>query len=123
MHARDAQEAAGHAGPLPAVVAADGVEEFLTVCIGACGPWPHRPARIAVRASEGPAWQLDLSEQGAVVVAAAPGPAATPEAAASLSGTASDLVLFLYGRLGQEAVQVGGDGGLVRQLTAWASVD
>jgi len=28
VHARDAQEAAGHAGPLPAVVAADGVQEF-----------------------------------------------------------------------------------------------
>jgi uncharacterized protein (TIGR03083 family) len=65
VHARDAQETAGHAGPLPVVVATDGVSEFLTTCLGACGPWELPPAQIALRASEGPSWLLDLSEKGA----------------------------------------------------------
>jgi uncharacterized protein (TIGR03083 family) len=123
VHARDAQETAGHAEPLPAVIATDGVDEFLTVCLAACGPWPHQPARVAVQATDGPGWLLDLGEKGAVVVAADAGGGAVQEAAASLAGGASDLVLALYGRLGLADVQVGGDRGVVAQLIGWGPRD
>lgn len=123
VHARDAQEAAGHAEPLPALIATDGVDEFLTVCLGACGPWPYQPTRIALSAGDGPAWLLDLGEQGAVLAGPGADPAAPPEPAARLAGNASDLVLILYGRLGLDAAEVGGDHGLVRQLIDWGPRD
>lgn len=122
VHARDAQEAAGRPEPLPLAVAVDGVTEFLTVGLGAMGPWPHAPAQVALRADEGQSWLLRLGPDGAGI-AAGPGEAT----AATVSGTASDLVLFLYGRQGREMgrpaggpVRVEGDQDLVRQLTAWA---
>jgi uncharacterized protein (TIGR03083 family) len=46
VHARDAQQAAGRPEPLPSAVAADGLDEFLTVLLASSGPWPHRPARV-----------------------------------------------------------------------------
>jgi hypothetical protein len=46
-----------------------------------------------------------------------------PEAAASLAGSANDLVLALYGRLGLVDVQVSGDRGLVEQLIGWGPRD
>jgi uncharacterized protein (TIGR03083 family) len=125
VHARDAQEAGGHAEPLPALIGTDGVDEFLTVCLGACGPWPLAPARVAVRAAAGPEWLLDLGEDG-VVVTALPGAAGSspaPEPAASLAGSASDLVLVLYGRLSPDAIEVGGDRSLVDQLIDWGPRD
>ena len=123
VHARDAQEAAGRAGELPAVIATDGVAEFLTVGLGASGPWPHEPARIALRAGEGTGWLLDLGEKGAVIAAPDAGAGRLPDPAAWLAGSASDLVLVLYGRLGLDAVQVDGDRGLVQQLIDWGPRD
>ena len=119
MHAFDAQEAAGRDEPLPAAIAADSVDEFLTVSLGSSGPWPHQPARIALRASAGPQWLVDLSEKGAVVVT----DGAEQDSGAWLAGRASDLLLVLYARLGLDAVQVGGDRALVRQLIDWAPRD
>jgi uncharacterized protein (TIGR03083 family) len=123
VHARDAQEAAGRAEPLPALIAADGVDEFLTVCLGACGPWPYQPARVLVRATGGPEWLLDLGEKGAIVTAPGTGAGSSPEPAASLAGSASDLVLVLYGRLGLDAVQVDRERVLVQQLIDWGPRD
>lgn len=127
VHARDAQEAAGRAEPLPALVAADGVDEFLTVCLGACGPWPYPPARVALRSGEGAEWLLDLGDKGAVLAAPDSGPDTgadfAPDAAVTLTGSASDLVLVLYGRLGLDAVEVSGAEALARQLIDWGPRD
>jgi len=41
----------------------------------------------------------------------------------SLTGTASDLLLVLYDRLGPDAVQVSGEPGLLRQLIDWVACD
>src|ERR1700722_4947100 len=65
VHAFDAQEAAGHAGPLPAGLAADGIGEFLTVGLASSGAWPFAPARVALTAPGGPAWLVELSDAGA----------------------------------------------------------
>jgi hypothetical protein len=125
VHARDAQQAAGHAEPLPALIGTDGVDEFLAVCLGACGPWPYEPARVAVRAAGGPQWLLDLGEKGAVVSAraAAAGSPTAPEPAATLSASASDLVLALYGRLSLDAIGIDGDRVVVEQLIDWGPRD
>ncbi len=78
VHAWDAQEAAGKPEPIPAAVAVDSIPEFLQVSLGSLGPWPHRPARLALSATDGPTWTLDLTPTGATPDPAArrrrPGP-------------------------------------------------
>lgn len=123
VHGRDAQEAAGHPEPVPAAIATDSVDEFLAVSLGSAGAWPHQPARVSLRATEGPEWLIDLGEQGALVVSADAEAAGRPEPAMSLTGNASDLLLILYDRIGSEAAAVSGDRGLLRQLIDWAPRD
>jgi uncharacterized protein (TIGR03083 family) len=114
VHAYDAQESAGKAEPLPAAVAVDGVAEFIQVGLGAAGPWPNRPARIAFAATEGPSWVLDLSPSGARL-----DPAASGEPSATVRGSASDLVLALYERLSFDDVRVDGDRSVLTELIEW----
>lgn len=124
VHARDAQAAAGSTAPLPAAIALDGVDEFLTVSLGAMAgwqPWPHDPAQVAFRAAEGASWLVSLERGGGGVTR--PPDGALPGADAVITGSASDLVLFLYGREGAEPVRVEGDHGLAGRLTAWAPTD
>jgi MDMPI C-terminal domain len=123
VHGRDAQEAAGHAEPVPAAIAMDSVDEFLTVSLGSSAAWPHQPARISLRTSEGAEWLVDLGEKGAMVVAVDEGTAGGPAPAMSVAGGASDLLLVLYGRLGPDAVHVGGERGMLGQLIDWVPCD
>ncbi len=115
VHARDAQQAADRAEPLPADIALDGVAEFLVVGFGSCGAWPDKPARVAVHADEGGSWVVDLTEAGAAVASGVTGPA--PDA--TLRGPACDLLLALYGRRPLDAVGVAGDRAVVERLLAW----
>jgi uncharacterized protein (TIGR03083 family) len=116
VHAFDAQETIGKPEPIPAAVAVDGVGEFLAVGLGSLGAWPHRPARVAFQAVEGPSWLLDLSPSGAHA-----DPAASGEPVTRLHGTASDLVLALYGRLDLADVRVDGDRSVAEELRAWST--
>ena len=118
VHAVDAQQVAGEAQPLPAAVAVDGVAEFLEVCLGSRGEWPHRPARLLFRATEGPTWTVDLSPAGVVV-----GPAAAGEPVTTISGPAGDLVLTLYGRTPIGDVRVDGDPSVAAELGEWSRMD
>ena len=115
VHAFDALEAAGRAQALPAEVAADGIGEFLTVGLASRGPWPHRPGTVALTAANGPDWLVSLSGEGAR--ASEQGGAAQPDA--RLRGTASDLVLALYGRHLAGDLAVDGDQELASQLLHW----
>jgi uncharacterized protein (TIGR03083 family) len=121
VHAFDAQEAAGHAEPLPAAVAADGIGEFLTVGMASMGPWPQPPGRVALSAAGGPAWLVQLDESGAHAQPAAPGAAETADG--WVSGTASDLVLALYNRHLHGDLTTGGDEKLTGGLLTWTSND
>ncbi|MGA5300563.1 maleylpyruvate isomerase family mycothiol-dependent enzyme [Nucisporomicrobium flavum] len=114
VHAYDAQEAVGRAEPIPAAVAVDAVPEFLQVSLGSLGAWPHRPARIALSAVEGPTWLLDLTPKGAT---ADPAPSGDP--VATIRASASDLLLVLFKRVGVEAVTVTGDPSAVDELLSW----
>jgi hypothetical protein len=110
----------------------DAVDEFLHVGFGSMDGWPHSPARVALVADEGVAWTLLLDATGASAVRSAPaGPDAAggsggsggrrPEAGATFSGPASDLLLALYRRVpwDEGALRVDGDRELVRQLVVW----
>ncbi|MFC7528833.1 maleylpyruvate isomerase family mycothiol-dependent enzyme [Actinoplanes sp. GCM10030250] len=115
VHAFDAQETIGKPEPIPAAVAVDGVAEFLSVFLGTLGPWPHRPARVAFQAIEGPSWTLDLSPSGAHA-----DPAASGEPVTRIHGTASDLVLWLYRRIALSSVRIDGDRAVAEQLREWS---
>lgn len=119
VHAFDAQEAAGRAQPLPAQVAADGIGEFLTVGMASMGPWPHRPGTVALTAAGGPDWLVSLSGDGA----RARERADAQEPDARVRGTASDLVLALYGRHLAGDLAVDGDQELASQLLHWTYND
>ncbi|GAA1629211.1 maleylpyruvate isomerase family mycothiol-dependent enzyme [Actinoplanes couchii] len=118
VHAFDAQETIGRPEPLPAAVAVDGVGEFLSVGLASLGPWPHRPARVAFQAIEGPSWTPDLSPAGAKE-----SPAASGDPVTRIQATASDLVLFLYNRIPAPAVRIDGDRDVADQLITWSNSD
>jgi uncharacterized protein (TIGR03083 family) len=113
VHAWDAEDTIGRADPLvPADLAADGVEEFLGVEVPTNGGWPHRPATVGLTAGAGE-WRVVLTEGGGRVE---PGPAAGD---AVLGGSASDLVLALYGRRPASSLAVTGDLEVARRFLGW----
>jgi uncharacterized protein (TIGR03083 family) len=120
VHAWDADDTIGRAGPLqPAELAADGVDEFLSVEVPSNGKWPHPPATVGLTATDGPdaGWRVELTGPGGAVER---GPAAGN---AVLGGTASDLVLALYGRRPMDGLAVTGDPEVARQFLGWFRTD
>ena len=113
VHAFDAQLATGTPQPVPEVVALDGTAAFIDVAHGTAGPWPHRPARIGLHATEGASWLVDLTASGARSV---DGPHETD---ADLHGTASDLLLTLHRRLPVDGLRSEGDRAVLENLLSW----
>lgn len=113
VHAFDAQLATGTPQPVPAVVAVDGIAEFVGISHGTAGPWPHEPARIGLHAAEGESWVLDLAASGSHVLGG------RPATAAGLYGSASDLLLTLHGRLSPDSLRIQGDRAVVENLLNW----
>lgn len=127
VHIYDAQVTVGAPQPLPDEVALDGVEEFLSTCCATTAAWPHEPAAVDYHATEGRSWRLWLSADGART-ARLPQPGTLPVTAAgedpdaadaSARGTASELVLTLYGRIRVDTLKLDGDRRLFDQLIAW----
>jgi uncharacterized protein (TIGR03083 family) len=118
VHAWDAQETVGKPEPIPAAIAIDTIDELLVVTLGSRGAWPHRPARIALSAVEGPTWLVDLTPTGAKA-----DPSAGGEPLATIRGGAADLVLALYKRIPPERIDVDGDHEAVEQFLAWTDTD
>lgn len=115
VHTYDAQLTIGAPEPLPAEVAVDGVEEFMFTCNATTSPWPHEPAVLGYTVTEGRSWALRLSEKGARAERLS-GPA---EADLVAVGTASDLVLSMYGRLDINVLKFDGDVRVLERLVAW----
>jgi uncharacterized protein (TIGR03083 family) len=118
VHAYDAQESAGKPEPLPAAIAVDGVDEYLSVGLSSMGRWPHRPARLAFTATEGPTWVVDLSPSGVTV-----GPAASGDPVTTVHGSASELVLALYNRIPFDDLRADGDRTVLAELKSWGDND
>ncbi|MGW6012136.1 maleylpyruvate isomerase family mycothiol-dependent enzyme [Streptomyces sp. NPDC055210] len=114
VHAFDAQLAAGTPAPVPAVVALDGIAEFIGVSHGTAGSWPHGPARIGLYATEGESWILDITESGSHVVTD-DGRAAD----ATLHGSASELLLTLHGRVPLDTARAEGNRTTLENLLNW----
>lgn len=115
VHTHDAQLTVGAPEPLPGEVALDGVEEFLFTCNATTSPWPHEPAVVGYSAGEGRSWALRLSAEGA----RAEQLSGEPEADVLAVGTASNLVLAMYGRVGLDALKFVGDVGVLGRLVEW----
>ncbi|WP_127501465.1 maleylpyruvate isomerase family mycothiol-dependent enzyme [Actinoplanes solisilvae] len=118
VHAYDAQETVGEPSSLPGDVAVDGVAEFLEVAVGSLGAWPHKPARVAFVAVDGPTHVLDLTPAGGRL-----DPAVGGDPVVSVRGSASDLVLTLYGRVPFDELRVEGDREVLTQLRRWSNPD
>jgi uncharacterized protein (TIGR03083 family) len=116
VHTYDAQLAQGAAQPLPADVAVEGVDEFLTTVAATSVPWPFKPATIDVHATEGRSWRLTLNADGVrsddLADDAEPGDLA-------VRGAASELVLYLYARIPFDALEITGDTEPMEQLAEW----
>jgi uncharacterized protein (TIGR03083 family) len=114
VHTYDAQSVVGTPEPLPIDVALDGVEEFLSTCCSTTVAWPHEPAAVDYHIIDGPSWRLRLSADGARVTTPGDDPAD-----ASLSGTAGELVLVLYGRISMDSLKLEGDRRHFERLIDW----
>ncbi|MFI6843555.1 maleylpyruvate isomerase family mycothiol-dependent enzyme [Kitasatospora sp. NBC_00085] len=123
VHTYDAQLAWGAPQPLPVEVVLDGVEEFLFTVCGTPSAWPHKPTAFDFHAAEGRSWRLTVDGDGARSTRIPAPTAATGEdsdaAGASIHGTASELVLYLYDRIQADSLHVDGDAGLLDLLRAW----
>ncbi|HEV7525239.1 MAG TPA: maleylpyruvate isomerase family mycothiol-dependent enzyme [Acidimicrobiia bacterium] len=95
VHRWDAQSAVGPPEPLAVQVADDGIDEFL---------WIARQFR------ELPAVTLVTTDSGRTIALT------DAESAVTVSATASDLVLLLYGRVSADDVQVEGNRVLLDEL-------
>jgi len=118
VHAFDAQEAAGSSEPLPAAIAADSIAEFLAVSVPMSLPWPYPPATLAITAADAGSWLVQLStSRSRAQPAAAEQRDQPPDASAA--GTASDVVLALYGRRPAGILDVTGNADILGQFLAW----
>ncbi|WP_405741691.1 maleylpyruvate isomerase family mycothiol-dependent enzyme [Streptomyces sp. NBC_00028] len=116
VHTYDAQLTADAVQPMPADVAIDGVAEFLDTCDSTQAAWPHEPATIHYHATEGRSWLLTLDDTGAWPAPLTDGAA---PASASATGTAEQLLLFVWGRLTLNDLKTEGDPRVFEQLIAW----
>jgi uncharacterized protein (TIGR03083 family) len=113
VHAYDAQLATGTPQPVAAIVALDGIAEFIGVSHGTADPWPYEPARIGLHAAEGESWLLDLKAPGSHVLDG------QPETVADLHGSASNLLLTLHGRLPLDSLRSQGDRATLENFLSW----
>ncbi|MEU9191335.1 maleylpyruvate isomerase family mycothiol-dependent enzyme [Streptomyces sp. NPDC048484] len=113
VHAFDAQLVTSTPQPVPAVVALDGIAEFIGISHGTAGPWPHEPARIGLHAAEGQSWLLDLTTSGSHLIDG------QHETDADLHGSASNLLLALHGRLPLDSLRSEGDRATLENLLNW----
>jgi uncharacterized protein (TIGR03083 family) len=121
VHRWDAQNATGEATPLDPELAADGVDEMLLMFMVVDGDtvYDGKPLHVSVAASDtGSHWTVDLVDGEAPHPARGQG-APPPSGSVDLSGTAEDLLLFLWGRRGPESVGLVGSEADVAALTTW----
>lgn len=120
VHTVDVQLAGGAPQPIPEEIAVDGFDDCQFTLCATTVAWPHEPAVVDYHAMEGRCWRLRLSNEGAQVTRLSPDAGADAHATnASARGTASDLVLFFYGRLPLESLRFDGDRRVFDQLAAW----
>lgn len=103
IHRRDAQEAFGTPQPLPTRMAADGVDELVTVMMPRAaerfGEPPQLAGPVVLRATDtGDQWLLIPGGEGKTPAVTRSTSDEGGASAAAIEGTAADLLLSLWGR-------------------------
>ena len=120
VHTYDVQLTGGAPQPIPEKIALDGFDDCQFTLCATTVAWPHDPAIVDYHATEGHSWRLRLSHDGAQVAHLTPTAGEDPDTTdASARGTASDLVLFFYGRIPLDSLKFEGDRRIFDQLAAW----
>jgi uncharacterized protein (TIGR03083 family) len=102
--------------PVPTPVAADGIDEYVddfVVGLAARTPGERPSGRVGLAATEGPMrWSVDL---GSAPVSSGPVSSGRPTETTQVTGSASDLLLWLWNRLPRplESLMVTGDPSVV----------
>ena len=112
VHRADVESASGPVTPVAADLALDGIDEVLHLMFAGdwtTDPQPDLTGEAAVAAG-GASWRIEMTGNDVTVT---PGTAATV-----VSGEPPDVLLWLWGRAGDDAVTTGGDPGVVRRLRA-----
>ncbi|MDQ4024964.1 MAG: maleylpyruvate isomerase family mycothiol-dependent enzyme, partial [Actinomycetota bacterium] len=122
VHRWDAENATGEASPLDPELAADGVDEILFVFMVRDGDTVYRgtPLHVTIAASDTSSeWTLELADGEPPHPSRGRGTATAGSIA--LSGTAEDLLLFLWGRRGPDSVAWEGAEADVAALIEWTA--
>ena len=118
VHRWDCEAAQGAAQPIEPRLAADGIDELLTVYLPSWGKSRGSGETVGFRAADtGDEWLLTIHD-GELVT----GPDPT-SAGAILTGNATDLLLALWGRKPLDAVTIEGDPAPLERLLAEADFD
>jgi uncharacterized protein (TIGR03083 family) len=120
MHRWDAERAAGDPSPISAPLASDGIDEFLTFMLPDARAGVEQLAgSVHLHCTDTPGeWLVRPGDDGAPIV--------TREHAkgdAALRGSASDLLLVLWRRLGLDAIDVIGDRSVAEGFVARTNND
>jgi uncharacterized protein (TIGR03083 family) len=118
VHRWDAQFAARDPQPIAGDLAADGVDEFLEHFLEAKHPVTGNGESIHMHRTDGEGeWLIRLSPDGARVSHG------HEKGDAAVRGSASDLLLLLWGRLKPDALEVFGDRDVLDRLLTHADLD
>jgi len=114
VHRADAELAGGPPGPVDSELALDGVDELLDIFFA--GDWSDLPkpelvGRVGLRAADR-SWLVVLEPEEVRIE-----PFTGDGADAVVTGEPSDLLLWLWGRLPTDSVQISGDAAAVERLT------
>lgn len=112
VHRHDAQEAYGQPGPIDAAFARDGIDHTFDVMLPARREWttprPGAGESYHFHQTDGDGeWTVRFEGDGATVARG------HQDADVTLAGTASDLFLYLWGRLPARELAVSGDAALL----------
>lgn len=123
VHRWDAQNATGEPTPLDSALSEDGIDEVLFVMTGQGGAYTGRPVRMVVSPSGGTTrWLLALEDgQSPAPSLLTPDEEVSGDDVVTVGGSAEDVLLFLWGRKGPEAVDLAGDADSLAALAAWMS--
>jgi uncharacterized protein (TIGR03083 family) len=115
VHRWDAEHATGHEHQLDPEIAADGIDEFLMFSTGwVVDGTPPLPGPVRLETTDaGDAWTVTEDDERLLQIVGlghgAPGQGHAADPVTTVRGTASDLLLGLYRRVGPERLSIQGD--------------
>jgi uncharacterized protein (TIGR03083 family) len=119
VHRVDAELAAGVQRPIDTALAADGVDEFLTVHFAEdAEAFTGGGESVVLRTTDAPGEWTVTAAQGRAAIE----PGASDDAAAGIEGASSDLVLTLWRRPPIGGVEIAGDRDLAERFLAAADL-